>query len=80
MTDTQPDQRDAANEEWREKHKKLLDKLTTEKAKLIPLGRFKHVAIYGVRGTQWTDEQWTEWLKAFGAKLAQPDPNGSQEK
>ena len=72
------EQRDSDSDSQREKHKKLLDKLTLEKAKLIPLGRFKHVAVYAVRGHQWTDEQWGEWIKAFGTKLAQASTNGSQ--
>jgi hypothetical protein len=78
MTTTEPEQRDAANEDQREKHKKLLDKLTVEQAKLIPLGRFKHVALYAVRGPQWTDEQWTEWLKVLGTKLAQPNASNAK--
>jgi len=57
-------------DERRELHRKMLDKLSTEEAHLAPLGRFKGVAVYGVRAAKVTDDEWKQWLVEFGKRLS----------
>lgn len=59
-------------DEHRERHKKLLDRLSVEEAQLVNLGKFRGVPIFAVRASRWTDEDWAKWVQSLGKKLSQP--------
>ena len=58
------------NEENRERHKKLIDRLYAEEARIETLGKFRGTTILAVRTSGCTDEQWKKWCEGIGKKLS----------
>jgi hypothetical protein len=58
-------------DEHREKHRKLLDKLSVEEAQLVRLGNFRGVPIFAVRAARWSENDWAQWVLSLGQKLGQ---------